>query len=72
MADLWQACEEGLAAEWDARWRELAPGADLLEAVFDVNGLRFDKGRDPALIARAMGAAPVELAELVREIVAGP
>jgi hypothetical protein len=64
--DLWSEQQSSLEKTWDERWIEIAPGSELLEAVWNAHGGRFDKGRDGPQIAIEMNAPPNELEHAVR------
>jgi predicted ATP-dependent endonuclease of OLD family len=61
--DLWKVEEGAVENAWEEHWRELAPGEELLGAVWHAHGGRFDKGRDGSQIALEMTAPPDELRE---------
>jgi energy-coupling factor transporter ATP-binding protein EcfA2 len=64
----WREETEALDGIWNARWRELAPGAELLAAVWKEHGGAFEKGRDGVMIAREMMSPPIELAAIVAHL----
>jgi energy-coupling factor transporter ATP-binding protein EcfA2 len=63
VAELWQTEEAEVEESWEERWRELAPGEELLTAVWEAHGGKFDKGRDGSQIALEMTEPPSELKE---------
>ena len=58
---IWDAVEAKVNDEWKARWRQLAPGADVLSQVFAGHGLEFSKTKDAVAIAREMQEPPDDL-----------
>lgn len=56
--------------EWDERWQDLVPGADLLTGLFSHYGVRFQKARDGQALAYAMGQPPDELVDVVTALMA--
>jgi len=50
----WEDEAEWVSGVWDEEWRSLAPGAELLEAVWKAHGGSFDKARDGTQIALSM------------------
>ena len=65
ITETWRRIESETRAEWEDRWREIAPGAELLEAVWHEHGGSFEKGRDGVMIAREMNAPPDELSDAI-------
>lgn len=61
--ELWREESKRLQAEWEDRWRELAPGEELLGAIWAKHNGAFDKGRDGVMIAAELAAPPTEFAE---------
>jgi hypothetical protein len=64
----WAEADQRLAADWQSGILELAPGSEILEAIWQRVGRRFRKGRDGPRIATAMGAPPTELAEVLERL----
>ena len=60
--------QTALGAEWDQRWRSIAPGEEMLRAYFERRGRKFRKTRDAVVLARAAGAPPA-LESRLREFV---
>lgn len=54
----WRDEEAEIDNRWPTDWSRLAPGADVLSAVWKEVGLSFTKGRDPLLIAQQLPAPP--------------
>jgi hypothetical protein len=59
-------------ANWNERWIEWAPGADILKKIWASQGLSFDKQRDPLLLAEQITQPPVEIADLIRTLFGTP
>jgi predicted ATPase len=57
----WADAERDVQSRWNDYWYELAPGSDVLKALWARYGLSYNKRRDGAAIARAMEKAPEEL-----------
>jgi hypothetical protein len=64
--ELWRTQEAELEGSWEESWRELAPGEELLAAVWEAHGGKFDKGRDGSQIALEMTEPPSEFKEKFR------
>jgi energy-coupling factor transporter ATP-binding protein EcfA2 len=62
---IWAEEEEYVSSAWATRWRELAPGSDLLAMLWHKFGLGFDKSRDGPLLAQSMASKPGEIADLL-------
>ena len=60
----WVAAEEDLAATWEERWQELAPGSDVLAYLWRTYGRSYDKLQDGLATARRM-QAPTELTDIL-------
>jgi len=65
IATRWTAIEAELEAVWSERWRELAPGSDVLTHVWQSYGRVYNKLHDGLAIAQAM-QPPEELADVLR------
>ncbi|MCA1702811.1 MAG: AAA family ATPase [Actinobacteria bacterium] len=63
----WNRVARAIDEDWDSRWRSIAPGSELLEAVWKEHGLSYDKRRDGLLLANAIEDPPAELLSPVRE-----
>jgi predicted ATPase len=70
VADQWMATEKDLQASWQERWRELAPGSDVLASVWRMYGRSYDKLNDGLAIARAT-EAPEELTGVIQRFLQG-
>jgi predicted ATPase len=68
LEDVWREEAEAIAESWEEHWHELAPGAELLDAVWAAHGGSFKKGRDGPLIAAAMKRPPEELRGVLERI----
>jgi len=68
----WSHESAALEGSWAEHWAEIAPGSDVLAALWKSEGLAFQKRRDPMLIARRMTKAPAEIAELIRALFDSP
>jgi hypothetical protein len=66
---LWDEARELVDRDWDDRWRELAPGADVLERVWSKYGLHFHKEDDGRRIATLMSEPPEELLNVVETFI---
>ncbi|HEX4805854.1 MAG TPA: AAA family ATPase [Conexibacter sp.] len=62
LVEAWTAQERAVEAGWESDWRALAPGADVLAAVWRRVGLRYDKSADGARIAAATISPPTDIA----------
>jgi hypothetical protein len=72
IASLWTAAEQEVDTAWDGRWLSLAPGEEVLKAVWNHFGLGgFSKGTDGPKIAAAMGDAPEELRTILNDFING-
>jgi hypothetical protein len=65
IAARWTAIESELEAVWSERWRELAPGSDVLTYVWQSYGRGYNKLHDGLAIAQVM-QPPEELADVLR------
>lgn len=65
LTDAWATQARAVEEAWESDWRALAPGSDVLAAVWQRNGVRYDKSSDGARIAAATMSPPTELAELL-------
>jgi ABC-type Mn2+/Zn2+ transport system ATPase subunit len=70
LEERWTAIERDLHDRWDADWTYLAPGSDVLAAVWQEHGLRYDKAKDGLRVATAMTTAPDELRNIVERFAA--
>ncbi len=66
MAEHWAAQSAAVEAQWEAKWRSLAPGADVLAAIWRRAGGRYDKAVDGPRLAAAAETPPAEIAEALR------
>jgi hypothetical protein len=66
--EMWCEVSEQLDREWEQGKLELAPGEEILDAVWKAHGHRFDKKRDGPRIASAMERPPTELNELINSL----
>jgi hypothetical protein len=68
----WREEQSYVDSEWSRHWRSLAPGSELLDAVWRkfANGRRFDKRRDGPALAMKMVTPPAELENLVAALCA--
>jgi len=64
IATRWTAIESELEAVWSERWRELAPGSDVLTYVWQSYGRAYNKLHDGLAIAQTM-QPPEELADVL-------
>jgi hypothetical protein len=58
---IWAEEEQAVADAWETDWQAIAPGAELLAAVWRAHRGSYEKARDGVLIAAAMSEAPAEL-----------
>ena len=65
IATRWTAIESELEAVWSERWRDLAPGSDVLTYVWQSYGRAYNKLHDGLAITQAM-QPPEELADVLR------
>jgi len=68
IADLWAEAEAAVDHAWEERWRELAPGADVLPLAWAALGATYDKQVDGPAIAAAMNEPPRELERLLHDL----
>ena len=62
IAERWAAVEAQITADWAVRWQELAPGEEVLGALWrKYMAAGYSKKADGLAIARAMTAPPYEL-----------
>lgn len=69
IAAAWDREEQQVDEQWEERWLELAPGADVLERLFAEVGLTYNKLRDGQRLASA-SPAPEELRDAITEFLA--
>jgi hypothetical protein len=69
IADLWAREDAAVKAEWEERWRELAPGDDVLVGLWRRLGVAYDKQVDGPAIAAAFNEPPQELRELFEHFI---
>ena len=68
LAERWAAVEADITANWAERWRDLAPGEEVLAAIWhNYQGAGYSKRRDGLAIAEAMTDTPDELRTLLTE-----
>ena len=68
----WIEVERNLEDEWEERWLEIAPGEEMLSALFQEHtGKNFSKRADGPKLAAEM-APPPELAQRIRQFVGSP
>jgi AAA domain, putative AbiEii toxin, Type IV TA system len=65
---LWDEEEHAVMDAWEASWGALAPGAELLQAVWKAHGGAYDKSRDGRAIAESMSAPPDEITQLLQSL----
>jgi hypothetical protein len=65
---IWREESEQLERAWPDRWRDIAPGAAVLEALYTVATRRYDKNRDGVRLAQRI-PAPDELRRAVQDFV---
>jgi hypothetical protein len=66
LAERWAAVEAEITASWTERWRDLAPGEEVVDALWQKYlGAGYSKRRDGLAIAKAMTAPPEELRTLL-------
>lgn len=63
--EAWTDASILLNSEWESRKFELAPGEEVLGAIWQAQGRRYDKNRDGPRIAAAMEHPPGELVDLI-------
>jgi AAA domain, putative AbiEii toxin, Type IV TA system len=68
IADMWAEAEAAVNDAWEERWRELAPGADVLPRAWAALGAAYDKQVDGPAIAAAMDEPPRELDQLLHDL----
>jgi len=68
ITEAWEEASEAVAEVWEDRWREIAPGAELLDAVWKAHGGSFEKGRDGLMIATETSEPPDEIREIVTRL----
>jgi predicted ATPase len=66
--EVWSEASAALDGAWEQRKLELAPGEEVLDAVWKAHGRRYDKKRDGPRIAMAMQQPPTELDELINSL----
>lgn len=66
--EVWSEASAGLDRAWEERKLELAPGEEVLDAVWKAHGRRYNKKRDGPRIAAAMEEPPTELDELLNAL----
>ena len=66
--EVWSEASAELDRAWEQRKLELAPGEEVLDAVWKEHGRRYDKKRDGPRIAAAMEQPPAELDELINSL----
>jgi putative ATP-dependent endonuclease of the OLD family len=69
IADLWAREAAAVNEEWEKRWRELAPGDDVLVGLWKRLGAAYDKQVDGPAIAAAISEPPQELRELFEHFI---
>jgi hypothetical protein len=68
LAERWAAVEAEITANWAERWRYLAPGEEVLGAIWQKYlGAGYSKRSDGLAIAQAMSNPPDELATLLTQ-----
>ena len=65
----WADVSAILDRDWEQRKFELAPGEEILSAIWEAEHRHYDKKRDGPRIAAAMHESPTELADLVASLV---
>jgi energy-coupling factor transporter ATP-binding protein EcfA2 len=70
IGELWRNAEDAIASAWEDQWSSLAPGHDLLVALWATYGIKYDKQRDGTAIAKAIAEPPYELGKALREFLA--
>lgn len=69
--EAWDRNAEEIEADWDLRWRELVPGADLLDDLWQrYLGRGYSKSSDGVLIASQMPSPPEALARILGDFMA--
>ena len=68
VAVMWQEETMAVEAAWGAEKLRLAPGEELLGALWQAHGLRYNKLTDGPAIAAMMGGAPPAAASLLDDI----
>jgi ABC-type cobalamin/Fe3+-siderophores transport system ATPase subunit len=67
----WDRNASDIDATWDTRWRDIVPGADLLDSLWRSHAHRgYNKSIDGASIARRMSSPPAALKEVIAEFMA--
>ena len=66
--EVWSEASAALDGAWEQRKLDLAPGEEVLDAVWKAHGRRYDKKRDGPRIAMAMEQPPTELDELINSL----
>jgi hypothetical protein len=62
LQSLWESTANDIASRWEAEKLSLAPGKELLDAIWNrFTGQGYDKRNDRLAIAREMGEPPSEL-----------
>lgn len=64
----WAEASAILDRDWEQRKLELAPGEEVLTAIWQTEHRRYDKKRDGPRIAAAMHEPPSELADLIASL----
>lgn len=64
----WEQEASAVADRWEAHWHEIAPGTELLEALWLAHGGHFEKGRDGVMIATETAEPPDEIREIVTRL----
>lgn len=67
---LWDKVDSAVSDEWTERKLEIAPGAEILEAVWQAHGAHYDKRRDGPRIAKAMQGPPAEIRQALSDVLA--
>lgn len=69
VAEKWSEVNRDIEKDWDKNWIRLAPGTELLEAVWAKYGLRYDKLNDGPLLASNLDVPPQEVLNVIRAFV---
>jgi len=65
---LWAEVSATFDRDWEQRKFELAPGEEILSAIWQAEHRRYDKKRDGPQIAAAMHEPPLELIDLIASL----